>query len=642
MPFLFTPQDVHSSPQAFTHPDRLVRISAVHHAGERLKRSRSEDLRNDLSAQLHKLIEKDDELVQRYAAVTLAQCQDKTGLDFLLKSIAQRVYIADPELDECLRNCWRYPFAVLLNERAYLASISKIDNVKVREFLEESLRLPAEKFYEYTRTSAEYRRAFIELLRKLDAIPGLVPRERRVLDSGYLLSIPAGKQPGFLACPTRGWFLQYYDESALNRDALERGREVLFIAAMDDPEGAAICIYVLEDQETLTEDELTKQFRGESLLRALKSDSPLVPGLVTARFDRPAEVEVLSANGKEYNIIHRAQKAFVRQLVLTPLNAVSATGPHFFVPHSQLEPEDVYALVNAYASQRGYVPARIIDFRDGDNQAEKPICEVLTQSAQKYYFPLPAPYVNHWVILKPCENCIGTGAINCDVCKGTRQVTCDGKFRCFACRGTGKRRDGDRCRLCRGTADLIGCGGSGFHQCSRCTGAKTLVCPKCGGSGEFKPERTCDRCNGARSCDVECNGCKGHGTYEAKCFGCGGSGIHISGGSCYKCNGTGYITRDCRYCTNGYKTISCPKCRGRGVWDAIPCDPCQGRGRVDCWSCSASGKIACEVCRKSGKVNCKKCRGSGKLGCRTCHHAGLLLFKRVDCFMRPRQNISRH
>lgn len=625
MPNLFTPQDVHSRPEAFSHPDRLVRISAIHHAGERLKRSRSDSVRQELGGRLRQLIEADDELVRRYAAVTLAQCQDDVGLGYLLRSITERGANIDPELDECLRNCWQFPFAILLNERIELASLSGVKKADIRDFLLKCLGLPAEKFYDYAKSHPKYRVDFLQLLRQLDQISGLRARERRVLDSGHLLSLPAGKQPGFLCCPARGWFLQYFDESALNRDALDRGREVLFVAAVDDPDGSAVCVYVLEDQEPLADDELAKYFRGDLLLRATKSNSPLVPGLVTARWERPTEVEVLSADGRDFLVKHRAQRAFVRQLVLTPANATEE-GRHFFVPFARLEGDDIYSLVQAFAAHHGYVPAKIVETDESG-------CTVATEDRRRFRFKLPEPNRNYWVILKPCENCSGSGAVNCESCGGSREVKCEGKFRCFACRGTGKRRDGETCRLCQGGGELVGCGGHGSHVCFRCAGKCVLVCGRCSGSGEFKPRRTCEKCAGRGSFQVQCNACQGSGTHQMSCFNCNGTGTHRSGYPCRACGGRGIKSKECRFCTAGYKTLKCNRCEGRGYWEALPCEACQGSGKLNCRTCNASGRLPCRVCRERGLVNCLRCRGTGKLGCRTCYHAGLLLFKRVDCYM---------
>ena len=86
---------------------------------------------------------------------------------------------------------------------------------------------------------------------------------------------------------------------------------------------------------------------------------------------------------------------------------------------------------------------------------------------------------------------------------------------CFACDGTGKKN-----------LDCRKCAGSGIvhlpaQPCFRCDGTGMRSgsdCPKCQGTGLFKPARdvVCQRCEGAGSFAVTCKRCEGSGRYYSR------------------------------------------------------------------------------------------------------------------------------
>jgi DnaJ-class molecular chaperone len=109
-------------------------------------------------------------------------------------------------------------------------------------------------------------------------------------------------------------------------------------------------------------------------------------------------------------------------------------------------------------------------------------------------------------------------------------------------------------------------------------------------------------------------------------------------GKCFKCDGTGSKTLDCKICCgSGTHSGSCQSCVGRGIihLDARPCFTCQGTGIVrnaKCRRCNGSGQhkpatdVGCKRCNGIGKysVSCKKCSGRGNftVTCNKCRGSG--------------------
>lgn len=108
---------------------------------------------------------------------------------------------------------------------------------------------------------------------------------------------------------------------------------------------------------------------------------------------------------------------------------------------------------------------------------------------------------------------------------------------------------------------------------------------------------TCFKCEGSGSITLDCKICKGSGTFKGACKKCSGSGeFTIPARTCLTCDGSGdFHGRVCR------------KCNGSGVFRAertVTCNQCDGRGSFssECNKCGGAGTF---------RVSCKKCGGSG-------------------------------
>jgi len=108
------------------------------------------------------------------------------------------------------------------------------------------------------------------------------------------------------------------------------------------------------------------------------------------------------------------------------------------------------------------------------------------------------------------------------------------------------------------------------------------TCFKCEGTGTITLE--CKVCQGKGEYEGQCNYCNGTGTIqlEAKqCFACAGSGKH-NGQTCLRCSGTGNfkpaVSRPCHKCQgSGRFSASCRKCEGKGSF-SVTCRKCNGSG----------------------------------------------------------------
>lgn len=100
---------------------------------------------------------------------------------------------------------------------------------------------------------------------------------------------------------------------------------------------------------------------------------------------------------------------------------------------------------------------------------------------------------------------------------------------------------------------------------------------------------------------------------------------------CEACEGSGKVK--CKTCEGSGKVV-CPTCNGSGKgYEKCPSchngyniDPDDDR-RVKCGKCNGTGRIwrdtlTCEKCGGSGKVACGDCQGSGSVGCSKCHATG--------------------
>lgn len=191
--------------------------------------------------------------------------------------------------------------------------------------------------------------------------------------------------------------------------------------------------------------------------------------------------------------------------------------------------------------------------------------------------------------------------IQCTDCKGSKQ--------CSKCNGEKKII----CPICEGTGECKSCEGTGYNDCHNCS--TTGTCPDCNGAGKVD----CRDCDGSGECstcdgtgDEVCDDC--YGTGEYRCPSCGGSGLYRSNIECRRCNGHGYI--ECKRC-NGTGHYTCSDCDGEGE-----CTTCNGRGDFWCKTCNKNGK--CRNCHGRGEIACHTCHGSK--GCTTCHGK-----KEVEC-----------
>lgn len=106
--------------------------------------------------------------------------------------------------------------------------------------------------------------------------------------------------------------------------------------------------------------------------------------------------------------------------------------------------------------------------------------------------------------------------------------------------------------------------------CDNCLGNQHVQCPKCHGTGIFKPRTQCKQCGGDGSFDLPCKKCRGTGVYTNKW----GNNFE-----CNSCNGS------------GNKTFTCKPCNGSGYWEEMQCDKCNNTGQIECYLCKGSGHL---------------------------------------------------
>jgi hypothetical protein len=442
---------------------------------------------------------------------------------------------------------------------------------------------------------------------------------------GWMLSVPMGKQPGFLFCPGRRLFLKFHEESVLNRGYVERGRQVLFVA-QEGSGSEAGCLYVFEDaaprQEQLTPEAMT----------AFARQSGLLPGVIVAKWDSPDRVDVLCANGKSFQERYRAQKAFLSQFVLIEEETDMGRSQCHFVPGVRLDPAAIRRIVSDYAAFNNLVLAQVTTIHDATHpKTGHPRCVVKTEKGEDVTTYISAPRERSSVLMKACHVCQAAGEVVCDACEGRGENPCYGTYSCSRCKGRGTLDDGRDCLLCSRTGSLGGCQGNGQIDCPVCEGDGSLQCDNCHGSGEYQPRRSCPKCHGSGDFSVTCRKCGGSGDFTVTCRKCGGSGS-AGGGSCWSCGGSGSKTLDCGSCGGtGSKTLECTACGGQGYWEAKPCNACGGQGSRECFFCHGDAQIQCPVCRGDGKLSCGKCRTAGQIRCPYCQGNRLVFHAKVDC-----------
>src|SRR5579884_4025276 len=169
-------------PQALAHPDPLVRIAALHHAGPRLGGGPT------LRQRLLGLLADADALVARYAALTLAQAGQSEGLQRLLADLASARGPERAALEACLRCCSGFPFAALLDGLLALEKLPTVKDPSVRTFLTGLLSLSAGRFQEAAHDAA-WAESLVERLVKLDGVAGLPLKAGAFCDRGRVLVV---------------------------------------------------------------------------------------------------------------------------------------------------------------------------------------------------------------------------------------------------------------------------------------------------------------------------------------------------------------------------------------------------------------------------------------------------------------------
>jgi hypothetical protein len=614
-------RDYYNRREAFSDPDPLIRIAAIHHAGGKLDRNPW------LRQKLKDLMQDGNPLIARYATITLIQSGDVEALSQLIHAISQTRGQEREELEACLRNCTRFPFALLLNERLYVETIPAVSDEGYREVLKEALVLTGDKFYEKSQEDPSFRELFLKVLRSLDGVQGLRVRDGSVLELGWVLSAPMGKQPGFLYCPNQSLFLKFREESVLNQGFVARGRQALFVA--QKTAGIEVdSLYLLEDVTpqlpSLTPEVVTTFSRAG-----------LLPGVVVAKWDSPDRVDVLCANGKSFQERYRAQKASVSQFVLIEEETDMGRSQCHFVPGVRLDPGAIRRIVSDYAAFNNLVLAQVTTIHHATHpKTGYPRCTVRTEKGEDVTTYIPAPRERFSVLMKACHVCQAAGEVVCDACEGRGENPCYGTYSCPRCKGHGTLDDGRECFLCSRTGSLGGCQGNGQIDCPVCEGDGSLQCDNCHGSGEYQPRRTCPKCHGSGDFSVTCRKCGGSGDFTVTCRKCGGSGS-ARGGSCWSCGGSGRKTLDCGSCGGtGSKTLECTACGGQGYWEAKPCNACDGQGSRECFYCHGDAQIQCPICHGAGKLSCSKCQSVGQIRCPYCRGNRLVFHCKVDC-LRP-------
>jgi hypothetical protein len=214
-------RDCYDSEGALQHPDPMVRIAALHHAGPAL------DENDRLRHLVVNRLEDADERVARYAAIVLAQAGDAEGLRHVLAALGGANTKQVRPLELCLRNCTRFPFAVLLSRLVALGEGSKRGGWSQ---FNELLFLRAEEFWErYCRDPALPARTADEL----NGIRGLIRRPQVICILGTLDRLPEGDQPGSICLkdPKRALqrWLTFWADALLNPEGAWPGQEALVV-----------------------------------------------------------------------------------------------------------------------------------------------------------------------------------------------------------------------------------------------------------------------------------------------------------------------------------------------------------------------------------------------------------------------------
>lgn len=258
-------QDCYSAEAGLHHPDRLVRVAAIHHLGRRAgKDAHARGL-------LRGLLKAEDTLVARYSAVTLAQAGDRPGIGWLLQSLVGSRGGDREQLVSCLRCCTRFPFATLLTELVAIESIARCHDPDLRPALHELLVLSSGAFYARMEKEAAFRGRVIGTLSRAASNSALRRDEGVICASGFIVRTPAREEAGLLCSPAGRDFAGFTEEAVVNPDRLQPGQEVIYAGRRGERETRAQRVYAFEDLPPLPPDQL--QERAQVTARLLHDDA---------------------------------------------------------------------------------------------------------------------------------------------------------------------------------------------------------------------------------------------------------------------------------------------------------------------------------------------------------------------------------
>lgn len=167
---------------------------------------------------------------------------------------------------------------------------------------------------------------------------------------------------------------------------------------------------------------------------------------------------------------------------------------------------------------------------------------------------------------KTCENCNGEGIVTCKTCKGEGTV---------------------KCKNCSG----------GQITCKTCSGKGSLTCKTCKGDTFVKTKERCDGCKDSKKPGYIYDSAQAlKDWYNGKMTDANDSKYWKE---CSKCHGL------------GYKTETCPDCKGSGL--GASCDACSGTGKLVCPTCGGTQIVTCSECGGATTVTCPECGGEGKV-----------------------------
>jgi hypothetical protein len=347
--------------EGLSHPDPLVRIAAIHHAGRRLDGDRV------LRWRVLRLMGDRDPRVARYAALTLARAGSAEGRERLLTVLARADGPERAALKGCLLAGPAFPFAALLDELLPLEAVARVEDDYARAVLGGLLFLGPE----YLRAATD----FLSWLAGLDRA-GVVPlREGAYFDQGQVLGGPRPDRPGMLYCEARGLFLPFREEAAINPDELPGGRAA-FVARRSDPSGAVRRLFALGGRPQ-------PLAPPAEALAAPAGRGGLVAGVCSGRAEGGgSRVQVLYADGRRYEGDHPPLEP--GRLALTE---PGSGPPSCLVPEGPALPrEAVRAVVGAHAAARRLALAQVVAL--GPDPAE---CEVRLEDGRTELIEVPSP-----------------------------------------------------------------------------------------------------------------------------------------------------------------------------------------------------------------------------------------------------------